>query len=878
VGESYKFQCPQCGRSFKANKDLGGRLKKCGKCRGTFTIKRTAPVKRGAPAPAPEPVVLHDPELPIDQVFNALHEWQSSVSSLPGSFSREITFGKFDPAYRLTLEATIDADGRRSRQSAHRETVAVPPELGSDVRKGGRKVVDLAFEHTSELAKLLADKPPAVLGAAEGLAKELRPPAGGRFAGRRLVVEHLQVWQAHWVFHQSEGSAWFFGRPLRVYLPDPPKRSSAPAVFATLLTIAALGAVGWTLWEYDLVRPGEQTEPAPARPVAAAPAGPSKVQALRFAKDGLLQLDDGSFLRGALERKDEAVVVQTGSQSKAVAPWQIETLHIDAPVFIRTELRHLDGLEGRVASALEPGSKSTREAVVGLFLEVHRQRERWTQLEALCAATELPADPRPQKRIESIRAAVEKLLESIAPPTAAAPATAPEPGARPAEPSAAAQLASRLLSQMTVTMDDASRAQLLGNLQALKGEKLPQSDLLAFVFLWLSRNDVDSGLIVDRVRVKTANVDTSFDGTFEKQNDFFVKLRTAAGKELVAYREKDAWVAQLPGDIRYDSCQVTAMARVRTASSERLKATLDLLPPGRWTTAPAADHLRAAKSAAEADRRKEIRNDRGLVLLRALAAGHAGAALRIGTPAEILEARGVLHGLGYAQTSEGRWERPEDRRALQIGQLLRDRKGEEARALLPGPQGSAEFMGSYRTAAVHLLSPIRTVDELNRASAAVDVTLAQASTPGESRHLLALKDTITKFGTCPSCNSGPAKMCMACRGKGTRTEACLSCNGLGYKVTVGVGATGNTTCEVCKGKPIRGTRPCEVCQGKGTRSCPKCQGVTKLPGPTDLSRTRPCARCNGTGGHGDTVVHPCTSCTGLGLQLVPAAGPDATLP
>src|SRR4030095_5699439 len=130
---------------------------------------------------------------------------------------------------------------------------------------------------------------------------------------------------------------------------------------------------------------------------------------------GLLQLDDGSFVRGSLERKDEAVVVQSGSQSKSVAPWQIETLHIDAPVFIRGELRHLDGLEGRVASALEPGSKATREAVVGLFLEVHRQRERWTQLEALCSAAELPGDPKPQKRIESIRSAVGKLLEPSRP-------------------------------------------------------------------------------------------------------------------------------------------------------------------------------------------------------------------------------------------------------------------------------------------------------------------------------------------------------------------------------------------------------------------------------------------------------------------------------
>jgi hypothetical protein len=46
----------------------------------------------------------------------------------------------------------------------------------------------------------------------------------------------------------------------------------------------------------------------------------------------------------------------------------------------------------------------------------------------------------------------------------------------------------------------------------------------------LAETTSTSGLIVDRVRVRTANVDTFFDGTFEKQNDFFVKLRTAAGR------------------------------------------------------------------------------------------------------------------------------------------------------------------------------------------------------------------------------------------------------------------------------------------------------------------------------------------------------------
>ena len=130
-------------------------------------------------------------------------------------------------------EATIEADAKRSKHSAQHETVPLPTELGPDIRKGARKVVDLTFEHTADLPKLLADKPAPVKSAAEQLAKELRYPAGGRFLGRRLVVEHLQVWQTHWSFREVEGGTWFFGHPLRVYLPDPPTKSSAPAVLAT---------------------------------------------------------------------------------------------------------------------------------------------------------------------------------------------------------------------------------------------------------------------------------------------------------------------------------------------------------------------------------------------------------------------------------------------------------------------------------------------------------------------------------------------------------------------------------------------------------------------------------------------------------------------
>jgi len=872
MGDAYKFQCPQCGRSYKANKDLAGRLKRCGKCRGTFTIKRLAPVRKGAPPAAPEPIILHDPELPIDHVFNALHEWQKTVPSLPSAFGREITFGQFVPAYRLTLDVTIDANGHRSRDSAHRETLALPAEFTADDRRGAKKVVDLAFEHTSDLAGKLADKPVAVREAAERLAKELRPPAGGRFVARRLTVEHLQAWGAHWNFHQAEGNAWFFGRPLRVHLPDPPRRSAVPAVLATLLTIAALGAVGWVLWEYDLVHPGDRTPPAAAPAPVARPAAPAP---LRFAKDGILRLDDGSFLRGALERREEAVVVQDSGGSKSVAPGQIESLHVDASVFLRGESRQLDDLAARVKSAR---ASASRENLVGLFLEVHRQRDRWIALEAVCSASELSGDPAPKARIEGLRAEIEKLLEATA-PTAVSPTAVPAAGVKAAEVPASVGVAADLLRRLAPGLDDATRAPLLAGLLALKDEKLPQSDLLCFAALYLSRSDLDEGLTSDRVRVTTPQVDSTFGGLFEKQTDSFVRLRTPSGQELTAYKEKDSWVVQAPGGIRLEGAQVTATARARTASNDRLRAALDRLPPAQWMSAPAADHLRAAKAAAApVDRKVEGQGDHGAVLLRGLAASHAGAALRLGAPSEILEARTVLLGLGYTQSSDGRWERPEDRRAAQMGQLLREGKADEARTLLPGSPGSSEFSGAYRTAAVQLQAPLRTVEDLNRAAATLDQSLLLASTMGESRHVLALKGSLAGFGICPSCGGSPAKVCLTCRGKGTRTEACLSCGGLGYKTTVGIGATGHKTCEVCNGKPIRGTRPCEICQGKGTRSCAKCQGVTRLPTPTDLSRTRACARCSGSGGHGDAVIHACSSCAGLGVQLVPAGTPDATLP
>jgi hypothetical protein len=845
MAATYKFQCPGCKRSFKANKDLSGRLKRCSDCRGTFTITRLSAAKGTSPA---EPVVVHDPELPIDQVFNAMADWRKSAPSLPGSFAREVTFGRFLAAYRVSLDITVEADGRRSKQRSHRDTAELPDALGE--RHAPKKVVDLGFEHTSQLGEMLEDKPEAVIEAAQRLAKELRPPAGGKFVGRHLVVEHLQVWKAHWVFHGEEGTAWFFGKPLRAYLPHPPKRSSTPAVLATLAALAVAGGLGWFLWSYQ---PGTAPAVAPPPPAAARPA------ALSFAKDGLVQLDDGSFLRGPLERRGEEVVVR----ATALPPWRIESMHIDAPIFLRGEAKRLDDLEGRVKAAT---STSSRETLVGLFLEIHRQRDRWTPLAALCSTSELPGDPK--ARIEALRVMVEKLLEP--PAVAAAPAAvAPEAVVKAPAPPPGVALAAGLLAELAAPKD---RAELAKSLAALKAEKLPRAELLEFAALLLSRSEAEAGLAVDRLHVKTPQFVNTYEGAFEKRSDAFAKLRLPAGPDVTVYREKDAWVAMLPGGVNVSDARVTMTPAARTASGERLKGSFESLPPERWMSATAAEHLRAAKSAAAPSK------DGGEPVLRALAAGHAGAALAVGTPSEILEARVVLHGLGYVGTPEGRWQRLEDRRAAEMGRLLADGKPEDARALLPGSRVERDFFGAYRGAALSVLSPIRSVDDLSRASTALDQALLKASTSGESKNLLALKSSLSGFGICPSCGGTPAKVCSTCRGKGQRTEACLPCKGQGYIITVGIGATGNKTCEACGGRPIRGTRPCEKCDGKGSRSCAKCQGITRLPAATDLSRTRPCVSCGGSGGRGESVRHACSSCAGLGLQLVPAGDPDATLP
>ena len=57
---------------------------------------------------------------------------------------------------------------------------------------------------------------------------------------------------AHWTFDEREGNAWFFGNPVRLFLPDAPRKSSAPTVAAILLILALLGGGAWAAKEFDL--------------------------------------------------------------------------------------------------------------------------------------------------------------------------------------------------------------------------------------------------------------------------------------------------------------------------------------------------------------------------------------------------------------------------------------------------------------------------------------------------------------------------------------------------------------------------------------------------------------------------------------------------
>src|SRR5438045_969538 len=183
----FKFECPKCGRKYKANKDLGGRLKRCGECRHNFRIAGTGQVLKETHSHAAPVRVEHELELPIDEVFNALHAWGRQAGGLPRSFARDVTFGRFEPTYRVTYETTYDDHGRKAHGKGSHETAALPAELGEEARHAAKKIAEVLFEHSKGAIEQLPARPAELRPLAEQLIKESHRPPTGEYLSRKFT-------------------------------------------------------------------------------------------------------------------------------------------------------------------------------------------------------------------------------------------------------------------------------------------------------------------------------------------------------------------------------------------------------------------------------------------------------------------------------------------------------------------------------------------------------------------------------------------------------------------------------------------------------------------------------------------------------------------
>jgi hypothetical protein len=853
VADRFLFRCPGCRRKFKANKDLTGRLKRCGRCGSAFIVRAaTQPSAAVAPAPAVTETSKEETPFPVDEVPEAVEECRRSMPGLLRSFGDEATYHSFEPVYRVTLEYP---DGSRFRRDAGPS----PPASVAEPAAPARTVRDLRFTSAAEALRHLEEGNRAIHKAAHGLILD----HGSRGGERRLVVQQLPVWRARWDFGKREGDAWFHGRPLRVRLVDAPMISprrrvgGAVGLLAVAAAAVALSAAGF-FWA-----PADEPPEAPVRAAQPPPAPRRKL----VAADGILRRTDGTLLRGQVEEGEGATWVR----GVAIPPWDVLAMHARATDFVEAESRHLADLERatrEMESAVEapPRSKTVRS-----LLEAHQKRDLWSKLEPLCAAGELPSGRRPTDRIEAVRAALEALLlrepvKVAAPPTEAAPAAPPS----------SAPEAKALFLKLAGEHEGEARRSTAARMKELAKEPLPHADLLAFSGLLLSRSERDSGLRTDRLSVKTDKVDLKYEGELEKNGKWIIVLRLPAGERVSAVQEERGWTARVPGDLEFESAACAAEASAKTGAKERLEAQFGRLPSERWIAAAGGEHLRAAGQVAEELRKPADARDRGRVLLRYLGGAHASAALRAGSPDEIERARRLLMELGFAETTEGRWIPAEDRTARDLGRLLAEGKMAEAAELVRPTRPDAGFSALYRRMAATLLRPIASREAFDAALEAAAQTARQAATEPEHLHLQALRKAAGEYGICAACGGDAASRCSRCEGRGGRKPACLRCNGFGYTVIVGVDGR-SQRCGACKGKRTPGWEKCARCGGDGKLSCAKCASRPRWPLPEHLARLRSCPLCSGEGGTGDLVRFTCPACVGMGVQLVPAADPSAVL-
>lgn len=702
----------------------------------------------------------------------------------------------------------------------------------------------------------LAFVPGMLKGIVAAMERELAPAPGERLRCRRLTIEELPLWRVPWTYGGQQGEVWLDGMPPRAYFPHPPRLFSRRVLH---LGAAVLGTLALLFLVTLLTSSGER--PAPTPPKAGAPPAAPFDSAAAVSEDALVFTADGRVLRGALRGTAEGFKVG----DVALESWQVVALHDPAAPAVAAFLEEIAGVESAAAHA-------ERGRLVAALLEAYRHEERWTALEPLCRPGELPPGPRPVARLREVKKRIEARLDAPATPAVPTPAPVPTTPA-PAPGPAVSEGMPEALAALRPRSDEALGAKF----RAWAAQPRPCRDLLAAAGLCLSRPERDWQLVTDALVVETPRVKSRHEGVVDVSTATLIHLRLANGTTATAVRRADeGWKVTLPGGAVFEGASCAVEKNVPTVAKTLLAGHFEAFPPAGWPSAPAVAHLEAGRWLAASLRGETAPPPRGALLLRTFAAGHAAAALHAGGPAEIVDALQLLQKLGYKSCGPGSWHDPADAAAFRTGALLRELRTEEARAHWAQAKGEAGFGARYAAAAARLLHPIASAAEAEGAIEALDRCLALARVESEHRHLQALREALTGARPCAACRGAGVQPCSSCKATGKRSLTCGRCNGKGYVLLVGAGG-GPATCPSCRGKPNVSDALCAKCRGEGRVDCASCEAPFRVRTVEEICRTRPCAFCAGEGTLGDAILFACPACAGLGLQLVPAGRPAATL-
>lgn len=92
----FTFSCPACGTLGRANKDVSGRERKCGKCAQSYTIAAKLAVADR------DTIDYRTPD--DDEIYQALQAWRTGRHFVPELFVKDASLGALSRTLRLTLE------------------------------------------------------------------------------------------------------------------------------------------------------------------------------------------------------------------------------------------------------------------------------------------------------------------------------------------------------------------------------------------------------------------------------------------------------------------------------------------------------------------------------------------------------------------------------------------------------------------------------------------------------------------------------------------------------------------------------------------------------------------------------------------------------